>query len=599
MSNDSSPVYIRRSLTLPPQNGPGPPNTNVKLSPNHVFLQQHLPPIFPHSGSSSEAAQHETPATHPMVILTPTTQQWKDLKEIRRLSGQDDDSEGSTEGSEAYEGRQSSSASEDGYPPPSSELMLRLDTGSSVASARSKPLIRKSTSADFLGKELIHTPDPGSPTIGDEENVSPIRPVFKPVIIAPSPVMPEDEQVPVAPETPTRSGPQAVSPTLAKQLEDEHPDHADDGTFGFGVRDLDLETPFDDSLGANDDPVRFASIGRRESLHVANKPEVRPDIPRTKTKRELERERLFKDLDEDIMSEGIESNDSWIGGVQQIGLGGGLGARPNPADAVMEGRNTVFFDNEFSKTTSLPIAAKPVQISLTHPRPFKPSPLHASPLTVTTGLPTPETPLAETSSTLGTPGRSRTPSRTSNLASLRDFARSLVSPRPQHMRGTSRPSTPSPPKSPRSPRQRDSTRFSLVAGRVVQPFAVPASTALPLDSLGSEKPSLQSFSPFRSPSPVTSKTAGGHVFPPSFNRFDSAISIAPSVGVPSECTTPSSETAGGVGGRGIEDYAILKEAGKGAYGLVMRAKVKGQRGEPVGVSAITSGFCLADESRKR
>jgi hypothetical protein len=30
---------------------------------------------------------------------------------------------------------------------------------------------------------------------------------------------------------------------------------------------------------------------------------------------------------------------------------------------------------------------------------------------------------------------------------------------------------------------------------------------------------------------------------------------------------------------------ILKEAGKGAYGLVMRAKVKGPKGEPVGVSS--------------
>ena len=534
-----------------------------------------------------------------MVILTPTTQQWKDLKEIRRLSGEEDDSEASTEGSEAYEGRQLSSASEDDYLDPSSELMLRLDTGSSVASTRSKPVLRESTSADFLGRELIHTPDPGSPIRPDEENESPSRPVFKPVIIAPSPVMPGDEQVPVAPETPTRSGLQAVSTALAKQSQHECLELADDDTFGFGVRDLDLDTPFDDHLEANDNPVGFASIGRRESLGVATKPEVRANVPRTKTKRELDRERLFRDLDENIMSEGIESNDPWTGGVQQIGLGGGLGTRPNSADAVMEGRNAVFFDSDFVKITSLPIAPKPVHINLTHSHPFKSSPLHASPLTVTTGLPTPESPLAESSSTLGSLGRSRSPSRTSNHATLRDYARSLVSPHAQHMRGNSRPSTPSPPKSPRSPRRRDGTRFSLVAGRIVQPFVVPASTALPLNSSVSEKPSLQAFSPFRSPSPVTTKIASGHVFPPSFNRFDSTISIAPSIDVPSECTTPTSETAGGAGGRGIEDYVILKEAGKGAYGLVMRAKVKGQRGEAVGVSMFASKCCLADESRKR
>jgi len=90
--------------------------------------------------------------------------------------------------------------------------------------------------------------------------------------------------------------------------------------------------------------------------------------------------------------------------------------------------------------------------------------------------------------------------------------------------------------------------------------------------------------------------------PPSFNRLDSTISLAPSIGAPSEPTTPTSETAGGVGGRGIDDYVILKEAGKGAYGLVMRAKVKGPRGDPVGVSGphlVSRAWTMADESRKR
>ena len=74
---------------------------------------------------------------------------------------------------------------------------------------------------------------------------------------------------------------------------------------------------------------------------------------------------------------------------------------------------------------------------------------------------------------------------------------------------------------------------------------------------------------------------------PHLGRLDSTISLAPSTGVPSECGTPNSETAAGMGGHGISDYVILKEAGKGAYGLVMRAKVKGPRGEPIGVSVIS------------
>jgi hypothetical protein len=73
---------------------------------------------------------------------------------------------------------------------------------------------------------------------------------------------------------------------------------------------------------------------------------------------------------------------------------------------------------------------------------------------------------------------------------------------------------------------------------------------------------------------------------PGFQRFDSTISVAASTAPPSEPGTPGSETAGGLGGRGIEDYCILSEAGKGAYGLVMRAKVKGRNGEPVGEEVI-------------
>jgi len=540
----------------------------------------------------------ESLPTHPMVILTPTTQGWRELREIQRLEGDEIDSDEGSESDSGPDGRRSSSASE-GHPSRSSSMLLRFDSGSTAAGATSKrPPLRGSLSADYLGEELRHTPDPGSPSIPpDEEGESPDRPVFKPIIIAPSPVMPGDEHVPVQPDTPTRGGARQLSPVLTGVQRSESPDQAGDGTFSFSVfGDGDEGSP----IGEDDSPVRFASIGRRESLRVSTKPEVRPGVPRTKTKRELERERLFKDLDDNIEAEGIESKDVWGGGVQEIGKGAGLEPRPSTADAVLEGRSGTHSEIELAKTGSLPIAPKPVQYGIRHA--FRPSPLHASPLTVTGRLPTPGSPSAESSSPAAeSPRRTPSPAQSAKLASLRDFARSLISPHPSHVKEKSRPSTPSPPKSPRS-RRRDSPRVSLVAGRVVQPYAVPASTALPPDGSSFEKPSLQSFSPFRSPSSNATKFGRSPFMPPSFNRLDSTISLAPSIGAPSEPTTPTSETAGGVGGRGIDDYVILKEAGKGAYGLVMRAKVKGPRGDPVGVSGphlVSRAWTMADESRKR
>ena len=68
--------------------------------------------------------------------------------------------------------------------------------------------------------------------------------------------------------------------------------------------------------------------------------------------------------------------------------------------------------------------------------------------------------------------------------------------------------------------------------------------------------------------------------------MDSTISIAPSTRAPSEPATPVGETAGGMGGHGIEDYVIITEAGKGAYGLVKRARQKGWHGEPIGDEVI-------------
>ena len=591
MSTESSPPYVRRSLTLP-QEGPGPPGitSGTSLSPNHIFLQQHLPPTFPHTGNSPEGQTLETSSLHPMVVLTPTTQEWRELREIRRLEGEDLESENGSDESDDSDNEGGRSFSQDhrsaslsGSEPTSrpSSLLLRIDSPSSTGFSQfAKPQLREFHSADYLGQELRHTPDPGSGADHQEDgSESPERPIFKPIIIAPSPVMQAKEQVAVSPESPTKTAvEQATNETFAQD---------DDAVFGFELPSYGNATLKEDS------PVRFASIGRRESLHIITKPEIRPSIPRAKTKRELERERLFKDLDENIEAEGIEPKDPWNGGVQQIGMGGGLGSRPNTADAVMEGRTSGHSYN-IGKTSSMPAGSKPVQQSPAQT--FRPSPLHASPLTVTDGLPTPVTPSMDMHSAPQSPKHSPSFGQASQLASLRDFARTLVSPHPPHSREktrpptrspsgpSTRPSTPSPPLSARSSRIRDNSRVSLVAGRVVQPFAIPSSTALPPDRVPLEKPSLQSFSAFESPSHGSGQFKSTPFPFPTFNRLDSTISLAPSIGAPSECGTPTSETAGGAGGRGIDDYVILKEAGKGAYGLVMRARVKGPKGEPVGVS---------------
>ncbi len=45
-------------------------------------------------------------------------------------------------------------------------------------------------------------------------------------------------------------------------------------------------------------------------------------------------------------------------------------------------------------------------------------------------------------------------------------------------------------------------------------------------------------------------------------------------------------------GGGIDEYVILSDAGKGAYGLVVRAKIKDPSGEPVGVSSVSRDIIL-------
>lgn len=587
-----SPIYVRRSLTnltLPPNSVNQPPSgsgLSASYSPNQQFLHQHLPPAFPFavSAHSSPEASLSAPS-HPMVILTPTTAEWKELMgdgSSRQI--EDAGASGSSGGSS--NGRRSSVGSvDDSDREVLTGIQLRLQgaTPVSAMATSSRPPLRQAVSVDVLGKEAIHSPDPGSAVPGaTPRQQSPVPDEYRQNLIAPTPVLGGDAKTPSPPRIDTKALP-AYSPRST-------------------VEELEWQAERENT--PDDSPARFESIGRRESLRAVRKPGEPPKLPRTKTKREMERERLFRDLDEELEAEresGSPVENKW--GVQEIGKGGGLGSRSSSVGPVTDDRPrperpadmqkadslpghataaAIRVDFPEQKTQSLPIAPKPIHLSPTLP--LKPSPLNASPLNAASGLPTPsdESPgLEDLSQSALDLTHSRSPSaQAANLDTIRHYARSLAS------RPTSPETKDVPLPRASTSRRRDTNRPSLVAGRVVQPFAIPPSTALPPGAHATEreghtkKLSFSSFSPFRSPSFGANRL----VTPPPFGRLDSAFSVAPSTGAPSEVGTPTEESAGGVGGRGIDDYVILKEAGKGAYGLVMRAKVKGPKGEPVGVS---------------
>ena len=411
------------------------------------------------------------------------------------------------------------------------------------------------------------TPDPGSPIVEPAESPSPARPVFNPVIIAPSPIFSANERMP---------HPAEPSPNQALE---------EDRTFAFGS-----SPPEHSSLH------RFASIGRRDSLK-ADRPSL-ADVPKIRSKRELEREKLFRLVDEEIQSDPtMACVPDWGMGVQEVGAARRLSINDvRPFTANSADRPTPPFGEELHlvQTTGgahpIPSVYRAALLAATNPS--RPSPLHASPMTAMGSLhdsasasATPSSSSSGRTSPLPSAAASQT-----NLASIRDYARALST---HHSNPISRASSPSPPQSPRSPRQRkrDTTRKSLVAGRLIQAFALPPSTSLPPNGSSlAKKSSLTSFSPFRSPSlfPVKSNTSIESAPSPGlFRRGDSSISVAQSIlGAPSDGGSPTGEIIGGVGGRGIDDYVILAEAGKGAYGLVMRAKVKGPGGEPVGVRRL-------------
>lgn len=309
-------------------------------------------------------------------------------------------------------------------------------------------------------------------------------------------------------------------------------------------------------------------VSRSQSLREPSRP-----------KKEKERERLFREIGEEVQRDGVGSSaGSW--GIRQIGSGMGLNYIPPTPPPIDRSQSESILQPSQPSGITQRSATSP----LLAPQPHKPSastlsapsPLHNQ---VVVESPSPT---AHKKSLAPSRPRSRIHSRSPSSS--------------QHMELEAAPL------SPITSRRRQSQRLSLLAGRTPQPFAFPAALP-PSGPTGSRKPTLglSAFSPFtpaaRSPPKKRDSTLDEirrtvgplSPIPPHLHnvgRSDSVISIAPSTTAPSEIGSPREETAGGAGGKGIDDYIILEEAGKGAYGLVRRARQKGDDGEPVGEEVI-------------
>ncbi|CAK9784352.1 kinase-like protein [Cutaneotrichosporon oleaginosum] len=576
-SGGASPLIMRRNLTLPPGSQGHSPGANLStsLSPNSRFLQQHLPPTFPLSNSpqpSPDAADAADPLALPMpqsaftnaqVILTPTTREWRELKEIGRLEGE-----------------------------------AVPDTDSDSASPTSPGSGKKpATGNDYFSNARRDMPD---------TPVTPGRPVFQPVITAASPIPPGDK----GPEGGDGAG---EVPAVVLQ-------------------DMDGNSINEDEAISMDASLGFSSFGRSDSLRIKTRPNSK--TPKEKTKRELQREQLFKMVDQEIAEAEPEpepGHRTW--NIRGVGSGGGLDSRMSRDGSSMSDAGAIEPEKKWEeppvelgslKATPTKAERSPQSMSERSPsrspeaartlaaisspkdsaaRP-RPSPLQATSVAGATQ--------SGSDGSLGSdidsapkkvePALQSPPPETQveRYEAIRHYARQL-STRKSLGSGPSRPPSRAPSRrgsceaeatTPRSPRRRDTLRVSLVAGRVVKPAEFPGLSPLtPSNPAGvmSAKSTLQSFSPFRRASPTgvrpplstqgSSFSVGG--------SFSGAGSYASSILAPSQPPTPANESAqNGIGGNGIDDYIILKEAGQGAYGLVMRAKVKGAKGEPIGDEVI-------------
>jgi hypothetical protein len=343
------------------------------------------------------------------------------------------------------------------------------------------------------------------------------------------------------------------------------------------------------------------SLSRSQSMREP------PTAPPHMTKREKERERLFRMVGEEIERSGFSESQS-ARGIKQIGKGlgldmpSGVGGMINPIIRTESGPAVMEHSQVQRQESTTPGGISDNDKNhLIAPTPHRlKDGLHLghSPLISEVRIDESTSPVSQErptsdSSTASKP-RSRAHSRAPSLAQLTATS---------SMGSAANLSGPA-PLSPLTSRRRQSQRLSLLAGRTPLPHQFPA--VLPPSAPtgnGPRKPSagLSAFSAFATMTPASSaarrpplskdplgsgsvSAIPGHL--KQIGRSDSTISLAPSTSAPSECGTPVGETAGGLGGGGIDDYVIQSEAGKGAYGLVRRARRKGPDGLPVGVSAI-------------
>ncbi|BEJ17094.1 hypothetical protein CspHIS471_0604950 [Cutaneotrichosporon sp. HIS471] len=548
VSGGASPLIHHRNLALPAGGQAYSPGATLStsLSPNSRFLQQHLPPTFPRPPSaqpSPDAADVSDPFTPPLpvppfanaqVILTPTTQEWHELKEIGRLEGE------------------------------------RVPDSDSDCASPTSPVSGKRVEArgDYFSTTREDMPD---------QPVTPARPVFQPVVTAPSPF----------------------------------PQSKDDGSTevpAVVLQDMDGNNVDEDATLSMDPSLGFTSFGRHDSLRL--KSGFNSQAPKQKTKRELQREQLFKMVDQEIADaepEPERGHRTWNvrgmgSGVGRMSLDGasvtnGLGSEPEkkwPESPAEPGSpKTTTPESERSHSRS-PEVARPQHASSTS----RPSPLLSTSIFGATA--------SGSDGSLGSnidlasqpneaPQSPPPETQTERYEAIRHYARQL-STRKSIGSGPSRPPSRAQSRrgsyedeatTPRSPRRRDTLRVSLVAGRVVKPAEFPGISPLtpanPVAVMSPKATLLQSFSPFLRASPTG-------VRPPlsaQGSSFSGPGSYASSIIAPSLPVTPANEPgSGGVGGHGIDDYIIIKEAGKGAYGLVMRARVRGAKGEPVGEEVI-------------
>ncbi len=496
--------------------------------------------MMAHAASSAAASDNLSMSSNGrLVVLTPTTQEWRELglDHLHDLGG-----EGIVSESESDGGRRASE--EDG----------RSSRGSTADRPRH----------DSLGLVFHAQPDARS-LEATEEQTAAVNDTLEP---------------------PSRDGARSAPPMLEDtdlwlrllSLKQEQSDGSALDTTSITEKSrpsspkLLGHTPSlsESIIGTN---IYTSSLSRSQSMREP-----------AEGKKETARERLFRMVGEEVEKDGLDGpSGSW--GVRQIGNGLGLGEVP--ALRTDEGSTGA------SRSYSAPAAARSPEAALeTRKELHLPAPI---PHRLGPNLPSSPSPLSVLA-IANSPDSSDGSSRPRSRKPTRHYSRSpSISLTPES-------TTSSADVEPITSRRRQSQRLSLLAGRTLQPFAFPSVLPPSAPSNYKKNPSqgLSSFSPFYTPGTPhdggpTSPMKGGPsstlpfkmpVLLGNAGRSDSIISIAPSIAAPSECPTPRGETAGGIGGRGIEDYIIESEAGKGAYGLVKRAHQRGPDGQSCGEEVI-------------